>query len=87
MTARADDALRRHFKKRFSGYRAFADVWREAYALHEVEIMQAIRQLPGGKIFMRLPVPSDADIVATAMQPWFIERVFDSFLWEMGTQS
>ena len=29
---------------------------------------------------------SEPELIALASQPWFLERVFDIYLWEMGAE-
>jgi hypothetical protein len=82
--SRADYALRRQFNARFVGYREYAVAWRNAYAVHEAEIAKAVGELPKARVFMRTDPPPDHVILRIARGPWFKERVFDTFLWEIG---
>jgi hypothetical protein len=82
--SRADYALRQGFNARFDGYREYAAAWRNAYAKHEAAIAKAVEELPKARVFMRSEPPLDHEILRTARETWFKERVFDTFLWEMG---
>jgi hypothetical protein len=81
---RAVNGLRRHFREKFDGYLQYSDAWRKAYKLHEAEIAKSIEKLPKARIFMRTAPPPDQEIFHTARETWFKERVFDTFLWEIG---
>ena len=83
--SRADYALRQQFKARFGGYREYASVWRNAYVNHEAAIAKAVEELPKARVFMRTAPPLDHEILSIARKTWFKERVFDKFLWEIGT--
>lgn len=82
--SRADNALHMHFEKQFDDYQSFTVAWHQVFELHKEEITQAVQRLPSGRVFMRLPASSEAEILTTAMQPWFMERIFDIFLWEVS---
>lgn len=82
--SRAARALRRKFGARFDCYREYAVAWRNAYADHETTIAHAVQELPKARVFMRTNPPPDSEILSTAGETWFQERVFDTFLWELG---
>lgn len=84
---RAVKALTRHFGQRFSSYREYSIVWREEYAKTKDSIQAAVEQLPKGRMFMRSCPPSDQELVSMAREAWFMERVFDVFLWEVGVKN
>lgn len=52
--------------------------------MFETSIQSAVEQLPKGRMFMRACPLSDEELVRRAKEPWFLERVFDVFLWEIG---
>jgi len=65
-------------------YPGYSQVWREEYERHEAAIQAAVEQLPKGRLFMRPWAVSDQELVRMAEETWFMERVFDIFLWEVG---
>jgi hypothetical protein len=83
---RAITALRDEFGHRFEerDYSAYSKVWREEYVIFEASIQSAVEQLPKGRMFMRACPLSDQELVRRAKETWFLERVFDIFLWEIG---
>jgi hypothetical protein len=84
--ARAVNALRRHFHHRFSAYKEYSEAWREEYANARASIRDAVNSLPKARLFMRLPPPPDQKLLRMAKETWFMERVFDVFLWEVGVK-
>jgi hypothetical protein len=85
---RAVNALTRFFHHKFqkNSYIEYADVWREEYLKSTGLIQVAVEQLPKGRKFMRYSSSlSDKELVSMAKEAWFMERVFDIFLWEVGT--
>ena len=52
--------------------------------IFEASIQNAVEQLPKGRIFMRACPFSDQELVRWAKETWFMERVLDIFLWEIG---
>ena len=83
---RAVTALRDEFGHRFEerDYSAYSKVWREEYVIFEGSIQSAVEQLPTGGMFMRACPFSDQELIRGAKETWFLERVFDIFLWEIG---
>ncbi len=83
---RAVTALQDDFGHRFDvrDYSAYSKVWREEYISFEASIQSAVEQLPKGRMFMRACPFSDQELVRRAKETWFLERVFDAFLWEVG---
>jgi len=84
--SRAVRALTRDFGYRFQDrdYAAYSRSWRQEYAIRQTSIEAAVKELPKGRIFMRSYPFSDDALLAMAKEPWFLERVFDIFLWEVG---
>ena len=84
--ARAVKALTRRFGHRFDerDYDAYSKAWRQEYGKSQASIQAAVEHLPKGRIFMRSCSLSDQELVIMAKETWFIERVFDTFLWEVG---
>lgn len=86
---RAVTALIRDLDYRFKtrDYPAYSKAWREEFAKRADSITVAVKQLPNGRIFMRSCPFSDDELLAMAKELWFLERVFDIFLWEVGADT
>lgn len=85
LDARAKDALV-SLGKRFDprNYAQYVDAWREAYAEVSPTIAQAsasLVALPDVASSVAISGPALGRLVS---QPWFHERVFDTYLWERG---
>jgi hypothetical protein len=83
---RAADALSRHFRHSFSSYEQYLQAWREEYLKIEATIRAVVTELPKARLFMRLPPPPDPELLRMAHETWFMERVFDIYLWEVGAR-
>ena len=83
---RAVDALSKKLRRKFPrrDYAAYSAAWRSEYAAVESQIEYAASQLPKGRIFMPSCRLTDQELLQLAKSPWFKERVFDIFLWEVG---
>ncbi len=79
-------ALKRKFKHKFAArnYTEYSNAWRAEYAKSELAIRAAIKQLPKGRMFMPACRLTDDELLHLAEETWFTERVFDTFLWEVG---
>jgi hypothetical protein len=86
---RAVRALTRDFGYRFDDrdYAAYAHTWHQEYATRQASIEAAVKELPRGRIFMGSCPYSDDELLTMAKEPWFLERVFDIFLWEVGVET
>lgn len=84
--SRAVKALRHDFGHRFDDgdYAAYSAEWRQEYTKWQSAIQTAVEQLPKGRLFMRPCSLPDQELVSMAKEGWFMERVFDLFLWEIG---
>jgi hypothetical protein len=80
---RAVKALTCHFRHRLINYSEYSSAWREEYRKHDALIQSAVEELPKARLFMRLP-PSDYELWQMPKETWFMERVFDTFLWMIG---
>ena len=67
-------------------YSEYSNAWRKEYAKHEALIENAVEELPKARPFMRVPPASDEELLRMAKETWFMERVFDMFLWEVGVR-
>lgn len=65
-------------------YEAFCASWREAYKSHNEAILRAVNELPKVRSFLPGATPPDTRLLALVNKPWFRERVFDIYLWELG---
>jgi len=71
------------FKDR--NYGDYCKSWRQQYSLCQSAIRQAASRLSEVKTF----VPhqqTEAELTALAAREWFLERVFDIYLWELGAE-
>jgi hypothetical protein len=86
---RAEKALSKKLncKPLDGSYSSYTEAWRRLYADYESEIGDAVTRLPRGRIFMPKCLLTDEELLRTANEPWFKERVFDTFLWEVGGNS
>jgi hypothetical protein len=62
-------------------YGAYAKVWREQYQKREPLIRAAVAKLPNARMFMREELPPDDILLKMVNESWFMERVFDIYLW------
>jgi len=85
--SRAVEALASLSPRRFNyrDYKAYDEVWHEEYQKVEDAVRDAAIQLPKARPFMRSALhQSDQELLRMTTEPWFMERVFDIFLWELG---
>jgi len=67
-----------------ANYAQYCECWRNEYRKREGAIMQAASRLHEVRSFLPPWHGTDAELKALATEPWFLERVFDIYLWEMG---
>lgn len=65
-------------------YEAYCESWRRAYKKNKQAILNAVNELPKVRAFLPGATPADDQLLALVCKPWFRERVFDIFLWELG---
>lgn len=65
-------------------YPAYCAAWRRAFAENKQDIQAAVLELPKVRAFLPGATPPDKDLLKLVNQPWFLERVFDIHLWELG---
>jgi hypothetical protein len=84
--SRAKKALKKEFGHKYADttYDNFVVAWRSEFTNHKKQIRDAANALPNSRPFMRAYAPSDEDLLKKANQPWFLERVFDVLLWDIG---
>ena len=67
-----------------ANYAQYCRCWREQYAQRQDAIKKAASRLHEVRAFLPSWHGSDEELNSLAKQPWFLERVFDIYLWEMG---
>jgi hypothetical protein len=84
--SRAFSALKIKFEHRADrrDYLAYCESWRKAYKVHQHEIRDAVKQLPTIMSFLPASTPPAGKLLSIVTTPWFAERVFDIYLWELG---
>jgi hypothetical protein len=65
-------------------YPKYYEAWHSKYDEHKFEIEQAAEHLTKLQPFFGAWHDSEDSLRTTASQPWFRERVFDNYLWELG---
>jgi hypothetical protein len=70
-----------------NNYEQYCELWRGQYEKRTAEIQRACSRLHKARIFLPRWYASDNDLNLLASHPWFQERVFDTFLWEVGDSS
>ncbi|MDP2805540.1 MAG: hypothetical protein Q8O24_06315, partial [Gallionellaceae bacterium] len=67
---------------------AYCKKWHEEFALHQNEIVDACAQLPDlHKYAANQEIGTKKYIEEISRQPWFHERVLDTYLWSLGSVS
>jgi len=65
-------------------YPKYYEAWRSRYDEHQLEIENAAERLTCLQPFFGAWHDSEDSLRSTTGQPWFLERVFDNYLWELG---
>lgn len=65
-------------------YSLYEREWRRAYDCHRVDVREATRKLPEIKTWLPYWPDNDVEIQSTINKKWFLERVFDIYLWELS---
>ena len=68
-------------KKNYAGY---CKSWRQEYRRHRENIQNATAKLVNMRSFFPTWHADGESMSKLFGQPWFLERVFDIYLWEMG---
>lgn len=86
LDSRAVTALTKRFGQRFDArnYAEYYGSWRTEYSKHESKICEAVERLPKVRNLMPDWPLSDKQLLDLVTNPWFKERVFDTYLWEIG---
>lgn len=70
------------FNKR--DYIEYFAVWQEKYNEHRSSVKEAAQRLANLQPFFASWHTTSISLSALARRPWFLERVFDLYLWELG---
>lgn len=65
-------------------YSDYVDAWSQEFSIHEKVIRNSLKDLATVKKYTAAWMWSDRDIKETISAPWFADRVFDFYLWEVG---
>jgi hypothetical protein len=65
-------------------YADFCGAWRAAYEKRRDEISKAVKRLSKLRMFMPAWHKSNKALLRLVSKKWFMERVFDIHLWELG---
>lgn len=86
---RAVNALSKLTGKRVSAsdYRGFAEAWQGQFEISRPEIVDAVAKLPYQMEWTRIEPARHGLAMAVFKQGWFIDRVFDKYLWTIGESS
>lgn len=71
-------------KGRKKDYGAYCASWRRAYKENEQAILKSVNELPKVRAFLPGHTPANDQLLSMVRKPWFRERVFDLYLWELG---
>jgi len=66
-----------------ANYGEYWKCWQEQYSQHRTAIETAASRLPDVRAFLPWH-RTEEELMALASQQWFLERVFDIYLWEMA---
>ena len=65
-------------------YSEYCQAWRKQYLVHQPAIKAASAKLIEIRSFLPAWHVDEEAMLKLTKQPWFLERVFDIFLWEVG---
>ena len=71
------------FEKR--DYRAYCESWRKQFSVRRKKIRAAARRLPEARGFLPLKYQKSR-LDALITKRWFVDRIFDIYLWEAGAE-
>lgn len=67
-----------------SDYERYAAAWDRQFAMHLPEIQRVMKDLPGQLNWTCIPPHHHNDAKVAFQQPWFLDRIFDKYLWTRG---
>jgi hypothetical protein len=84
--SRAVRALKRDFRRKDAdqSYLQYVNAWRNVYEDHKEAIGSAVEKLPNARWFLKACPLSDEKLLSMVREQWFLERVFDMYLWHIG---
>jgi hypothetical protein len=68
-----------------NNYGKYVKAWRTEYDELSDQIEEAIEDLPNARLYMPKTKFTDRQLRSFSKKEWFKERVFDVFLWELGS--
>lgn len=74
--------LKQKFDKR--SYAEYFDAWNAAFNQQKERVIAAADQLATVQPFFAAWHPTPTSVLDLVRQPWFLERIFDIYLWEKG---
>ena len=70
-----------------SDYALYDEVWQEQFNEHQGILGEAVAELPYQLDWSLIPSQEHTEAKAVFKLPWFIDRVFDNYLWTLGVSS
>ena len=84
---RASDALR-HLENKISDYKSYCEAWEKEYEKRHNALALAARGLVNlPREYTRDPSLTNDQLTEIVREEWFIARVFDIYLWEIGAKN
>jgi len=84
---RASDALR-HLEHKISDYKSYCDAWGREYEKRRSALALAAHGLINlPRAYTRDPSLTDDQLTELVRKDWFMARVFDIYLWEIGDKN
>ena len=68
-------------------YKEYCTSWKRAYKKNEQSVFQAVEKLPLVRAFLPGDTPAADKLLDLVKKQWFCKRVFDIYLWELGSDS
>jgi len=65
-------------------YAEYYAAWKTAFTEHESAVMRAAQRVPKLHPFFVTWRETQASLTPISKQRWFLERIFDNYLWELG---
>ncbi|WP_323536161.1 hypothetical protein [Xanthomonas campestris] len=84
--SRAVDALKQLTGEKVGDdYKSYCILWRETFTKHRKSLVKASKRLVEIHEFLPMTTPPPAKLKKLAGEEWFLERVFDVWLWSQGS--
>jgi|GEM_PF-1028608 len=65
-------------------YVKYSELWRAAFKSNKDNILNAVNRLPEVISFLPANKLTEKQLLVMVKKTWFLERVFDNYLWELG---